>query len=229
MAYRSVSLTVIQAASDTSLVDLDTLKDELDITDGSADTRMLRWIKEESGKIFKCVDRLLVAETVVETFRRAGYPSNHFHDAPGEHFYPHDHNSPGVSGIHVSRYPIQEITQIVVDGTPLDLTDIEVDPDHGLLYALSGTNRIPWSGAVVTVSYTGGYEPDEIPEDLQAACLLAVKHRLAARKRDPMLRSMNVPGVLEQQFWVGPQPGGDISSLPPEVESALEPYREHRL
>jgi hypothetical protein len=228
MAYRSI-LTVVTPAADYSLVDLPMVKDEFGIIDATTDPRLTRWIRDAGYAIHNYLGgRVLRAELVSEAFRSGGYPANYPRDGHGEYFYPRNSwgDSPGVGCLRLSRFPVVSITSILEDGgPPLDpMADFEVDAKLGEIYRLSGTDRIPWSAQIVVVLYTGGYVAlTDVPGDIQEACLLVLKHRRAAQTRDPMLRQVSVPGVLEQQFWVG-TPSGSASGLPPEAEQKLFPY-----
>ncbi len=74
------------------------------------------------------------------------------------------------------------------------------------------------------VIYTAGYVSiAALPRPIEAACLGLVRHRWAARDRDPMLRSLAIPGVVTEQYWVGAT--GDDGAMPPEIAALLDPFR----
>jgi hypothetical protein len=233
MRYSRI-LAVTTAAPDTMLVPLATAKDELDITTSDTDGRITRWIVEISAAITGYVNRKLRLETVVETLRANAYVS----EAPGEHFYPRETTYAGtgytdalIPGIALKRYPITAMTSVVEDTVPLDpAADYEVDAEAGIVYRLSGTVRIPWTGQVEVFTYSGGYATaDDVEPDIQTACLLMLKHRKAALGRDPMLQRQSIPGVIDQQFWVGQTTQTALSGLSPEAEDLVTRFRDVRM
>lgn len=227
--FYSRILSVVTAASDPMLVSLATAKDELDITDNTLDFRLTRWIKEASSEITGYIGRPLRLETVTETLRTDAWRP----DAPGEHFYPRD-SLYGVSlagllpvaGLALRRYPIASVTAITEDGIALDPTsEFEIDSEYGIIYRLSGSVRTPWCSALIQITYAGGYATaDDVPGDIQKACLLALKHRRAAQTRDPMLRRVSTPGVLEQEWTTGS--GKSATGLPTEAIDVIDHYRD---
>jgi hypothetical protein len=233
MRYSRI-LTVTTPAQDTMLVSLATAKDELDLTTSDKDARITRWIVEASAAITGYVNRKLRLETVVETFRADAYVS----EAPGEHFYPRETTYAGtgfsdqpIPGIPLKRYPIVSMASIVEDTVTLDpAADYEVDAENGIVYRLSGTTRIPWTGQVEVFSYSGGYATtDDVEPDIQTACLLMLKHRMAAQGRDPLLQRLSIPGVIDQQFWVGQTTKTAQSGLVPEAEDLVERFRDRHV
>jgi hypothetical protein len=223
MAYTRI-LSVVTPASDTLLVSLDTTKDELNILDTSIDTRITRWITEESAELVAAIGRPLRAEAVIETLRANSYRI----DAPGEHFYPSYGNfdrGTRVNGLSLRRYPIQSVTSIVEDGTALDpAADYEIDAEFGIVYRLTAGVRIAWYGQTEVITYTGGYPSvAAVPSDIAKAVLTMVKHRRAGQTRDPMLRQVSIPGVIDQQFIT---PNGKDSGLPQEVCAVIDKYRD---
>lgn len=224
MDYPSSLLTVITPASDYNLVSLAAAKDELDVTDSSIDTRLTRWLREAKDAIEAVIGRVLRAEAVSETFRWSGFRHQ---------FHAHCGRGHGmgeiVPGLLVKRYPIQVVTEIIEDTIVLVAgTDYEVDAGAGIIYRLSDTSRIPWTGQLVVVDYTGGYlTADDVPGDIQTACLTLLKHRRASQTRDPTLKALSIPGVIDRQYWVGGS--GDYAGLPPEVLGLIERYRDKHL
>lgn len=209
-------LTVVTAAVTHDLTVLATVKDELGITDTASDARLARWIRESSGLIATYCNRTLAQETVTELFR---FDRGHWHDR--------DRHDRDRHYLLLDRTPVTDFTSVVEDdGDPLvEGTDFEVDTGSGELFRLSGSNRCRWHAcSSVTVTYTGGYVlMGTLPYPIEQACLTLIKHRASARGRDPMLRSQNVVGVLEETFWVGAV--GDNGAMPPEAAAMLDPYR----
>ncbi len=195
-------LTVLTPASSRALTTLATVKDELGITDDESDARLHRWIDEASGRIEAYLDRILASETVQETFRLSGAPAC----------------------LRLARRPVTAIASAEVDGATLAADQYEIDAPAGLLYPISGQQRIRWFGRTVIVTYTGGYTSVEtLPRPIEAACLGLLRHRWAARDRDPLLRSLAIPGVATEQYWVGA--AGEGGDIPPEIAALLDPFR----
>jgi hypothetical protein len=71
----------------------------------------------------------------------------------------------------------------------------------------------------VYLLYQAGFPA--IPEDLQNIVIEYIKALWFARTRDPQLRSENVAGVWEAQYWFGSGPGSE-SGLPRQVKLQLE-------
>jgi len=193
-----MSLTVLTPPSESDLTTLEVVKEELGIMDTGLDKMLSRWISEDLS----------------ETFRFDMQRTNLVYEVPP---------------LRLSRYPVAELTSLIDMSTslPIDPGSYDLDAEKGLIWRLStmGWRSLWWTGYQdLIATYTAGYDlPDGAPLPLQEAVLLLIKHRLAARSRDPNLRQQNVPGVLEQTWWV---PSGAESAIPPEVAMKIEPYRE---
>jgi hypothetical protein len=195
-------LTVLTPASSRALTTLAAVKDEIGITDDVADMRLQRWIDEVSERIETYLGRVLASETARETFRLTG--------------------SPGC--LRLARRPLTVIDTIDVDGVTLASDHYEIDATAGLLYPINGDRRVHRSACVVIVTYIAGYmSVAALPRPIETACLGLVRHRWAARDRDPMRRSLAIPGVVTEQYSVG-APGND-GDIPPEIAALLDPFR----
>ena len=195
-------LTVLTPASSRALTTLATVKDEIGITDDGADARLQRWINEASERIETYLDRVLTAETVRETFRLT--------DAP--------------ACLRLARRPVTVIDSIDVDGVTLASNQYEVDVAAGLLFLMNGPRRVRWFGCTVIITYTAGYvSVAALPRPIETGCISLLRHRWAARDRDPMLRSLAIPGVATEQYWIGAI--GEGCDLPLEVAALLDPFR----
>lgn len=205
MSYRSI-LTVTGPAGDTDLVTLARIKSELGITDTSLDTLLGDWITEESTTVTDELNRVIAEETLEETFRRGG--------------------ASRAETLTLSRRPVSEIASVTEDGSALDTGNYEIDAEAGLIYRLSANGyRSHWWASVIVVTYTAGYAlPDAAPSWATKATIICLTHRLAAKGRDPALKEINIPGVIEKQFWVGSI--GENGALPPGVEDLLSPHRD---
>jgi len=199
---------VLTPASSFDLVTLEVAKDELNIdpSDTSQDTRLQRWITSESRHIARYCNRVLVQETVRETFVGIG----------GALWWTSE-------ALVLNRRPVQSISSVVIDSTTLGTEEWDVDAEKGLLYRVASGCRIGWAATSVVVTYAGGYPPDAIDEDLQEVCFELLKLRQAARTRDPALRQITVEGMGTKTFWVAGTQEGD---MPPGIGSALTKFRE---
>jgi hypothetical protein len=126
------------------------------------------------------------------------------------------------------RFPVTEIVKVVVDGVILDPALYE--HDEIFLYRLDAAARRCWSGRIVFVEYKAGYTlPSDaenatwtLPDDIERAAILLAGSSLAMGGRDPMVKSEQVEGIGQTDFYVQ----GSNASLPhPEAESLLQEYR----
>jgi len=202
MTY-SQSLEITDVADTQDLTVLATAKDELGIAqaDTSQDAQLARWIHEASSLINSQVNRVLGRETVRETFE-CGYCGH-------------------IGPLPLSRYPVAIIDSISSPTQSLSNTDYRLDANKGLLYRNFGR----WVGEIV-VNYQAGYQLlQELPFDLERACLQLMRYRKTSALRDPSIRSEEVPGVYNVSYWVGIVPGSD-AAMPADVTSMLAPYRD---
>jgi hypothetical protein len=206
----STSLTINTPASSYDLTTLAIAREELNISDDQSDGMLRRWISETSILLATACNRTFGLETVSETFRgRRG-------------------------AVRLSRYPVTALASVTDTGNTDITADFVLDADVGLLRRAGLPNdwferdldwgwAQGWPGFDLTVHYSGGYAlPDSVPLPLQQACLTMLKHRWAARTRDPSLRQIDIPGVVSKSFWVSSNAGG----LPPEVQELLGAYQD---
>jgi|SRR5579871_1903049 len=102
--------------------------------------------------------------------------------------------------------------------------DYKVDAEKGWLIRLNRFTGLAekWPAMPVTVQYAAGYST--IPDDLVDAVLRQITGRYKGKGRDPMLRTMDQPGLGSQTFWIGTPPG-QYGALPPEVRQMVDHYR----
>ena len=60
---------------------------------------------------------------------------------------------------------------------------------------------------------------------LEQACILLVKQNYFAKTRDPLIKSVAIPGVSTYDYWVGSTGKGGGGGMPPEVQTLIEPYK----
>ena len=174
-----MSLTVLTPPSESDLTTLEVVKEELGIMDTGLDKMLSRWISEASATIGLVTNRTFGLEDLSETFRFDMQRTNLVYEVPP---------------LRLSRYPVAELTSLIDMSTslPIDPGSYDLDAEKGLIWRLStmGWRSLWWTGYQdLIATYTAGYDlPDGAPLPLQEAVLLLIKHRLAARSRDPNLR-----------------------------------------
>lgn len=199
--------TIIDAAPlRTALVDPETVFAEIGVSAPTADqvSQMETVIAQVSGLIDGFLDRHLAEADVTDHFRQ-----------------------PRGDSLRLSRWPAAEILQVVEDGKELAADAWELDEVSGQLWRRTNGDRSCWSGCGTTlVAYVGGYIlPDELPSELQRAAVDQAKALFMGGKRDPNLRSFQVPDTFQASFSVGGGDSAGKSRLMAEVERALAPYR----
>lgn len=200
------SLTVTSVASSYDLTDLDTVKEELGITNDSEDAKLQRWITQASKTAAKYCKRVLLQETVSETFR-------------ADRLYP---RSETVGFLSLSRYPVASITSVTEDSTALESSAYSLDAAEGFLNRLSGNSPCDWSFCEsIVVVYVAGYAADAIPEDLEAAVISMVRDLRSDTTRDPNLIEQEIEGVARYR-WGATSDAKAV--LPVEISGLLDPY-----
>ncbi len=103
--------------------------------------------------------------------------------------------------------------------------DFMLDSSLGQIERLSNGRSVrAWPDQPIVVEYRAGFDP--IPADLYEAVIRLVKMRWFARSRDPLIRSENVVGVYEAQYFFGTGPGGP-ADMPNDIAALLD--REYRV
>jgi hypothetical protein len=124
----------------------------------------------------------------------------------------------------LSRRPVVSVTSLVEGSTTLaEDVDFEVEADAGLLYRLSGDERVCWSSGKVVMTYSAGWAT--VPDDLRlAAEKLAQVFHSEGGSGGSGLKRESIPGVIEREWWVGPS---DDPAIPQEILDLLGPYTNH--
>jgi hypothetical protein len=123
----------------------------------------------------------------------------------------------------LSRRPVVQIASVVEAGVTLESAAYEVDPSAGLLYRLSGDDRVCWGCGKTVVAYAAGWET--VPQELkEAACKLARVLWSEADNGGTGLKRESIPGVIDREWWVGPS---DDPLIPAEIADLLAPYVNH--
>jgi len=84
----------------------------------------------------------------------------------------------------------------------------------------------------LSVGYSGGWVmPGEtgrtLPPAIESACVAYVRSIWFSRRRDPLVKSIEVPGVISYDYWVGGTT--DVGAMPPEVSAMLAPFKRLRV
>lgn len=120
----------------------------------------------------------------------------------------------------LSRRPIVKINSIVEAGITLDPTsDIEVRGAEGALIRLIDDKPAQWARDKIVVNYDAGWAV--VPDGLKRAAEELMTFYWSEGFKDPLLRSINVPGVVEKQYWIG---SPSDPAIPQSVLDKLGPY-----
>jgi hypothetical protein len=126
--------------------------------------------------------------------------------------------------ISLARYPVTDIESVVVDGVELTPAEYMCDMEAGLLYRMLNGRRVAWNADHVTVIYDTGF--CTIPKAVERATIDLVSLLRSKSSRDPLVRSIDIPDVVQESYWVGGTPG---DGLPSDIRIALARYRVRRL
>lgn len=212
-------LTVTDAAASVELATLDAVKTEIGISGTGSDTQLSGLLTDSSRIIASYCRRTFGKETVSQTFRQTrAWMTNAV--------YPEE--------LRLSRFPLVSVTSVTEDSNdPLLSTDYEADFTKGILYRLDVNDaRARWTASKIVIPYVAGYRlpndqaaagVEDLPDDIQRACVMLVKLLWFGRKRDPLLKDEEVAGIGRSTYFVrGEQ---DKSLMPLEITSLLDPYR----
>lgn len=202
-------VTVTAAAATSQLTTLTNAKGDLGVTGSADDSFIGRLIDRASGLIARHCGRTLGLETVAEVFR-------HGYTGPGS-VYPlvAPYGTPigqRAAPVVLSRRPVVAVSGVTDSaGATVDPTYYELDPAAGLLWRLSGTNRIPWAFSLLTVTYQAGWKlPNDaaanMPADLEDACLSLVRQAYFSRGSDPSIAMELQEGVGRVNYQPGASP-----------------------
>lgn len=212
------TITVSTPAVSRGLILLATLKDELGITDSASDTKLARWIEEETDRICNhcgvAADQLWRRTFAAEVLAVAYDPSEV--DA-------RDRKAPLILPW---RVPVTAVAGVVEGGVALTADDYQLLPTAALLYRLDADGaHTDWAKAAITLTMTAGWDlsTEAQPKALRRACLELVRARWLAGNRDPNLKVDDVAGVGRQEYWVNPA-SPDADGLPSEIAAMVQPY-----
>lgn len=197
------SFTVTTPATDISLLTTAELRAAVGITDDSQDATLAitgRRVSTSLARQCNIVDDgsnppTLLRETCTETFRWTG-----------------------CGPLPLSRRPVS-ITSVTNDGEAVDAADYEAVGRN--LYALLDDELYEWTAGKITVVYETGFVT--APDDLKLAASKSVTATSAETARDPNLKRVDIPGVIEKEYWVGPSNDPFLSQ---EIADLIAPYVE---
>ncbi|CAB4142648.1 gp6 domain containing protein [uncultured Caudovirales phage] len=195
------TLAVTSPASTRDLTVLDTVKAELGIVGTSDDAYLADLIRQASDLIARFCRRPegFGRETVTQTWRL-------------------DRDPPCLI---LARDIAPAVASVTEDGTALASTDWLLD--GSLLYRLQTDRQVAWTASKVVVSYAAGFALlTDVPYDLERCCIDLVRAGWRGRGRDPALKSMRVPDVLDVSYWGGPD--ATVGGVPKDIADRLAPY-----
>jgi hypothetical protein len=199
--------TVTSAATSYDLTTLANVKAELDITDGSSDAVLRRYITSESKAASHYCNRVFAVETVSQAF----LPGHRFH-VYGQY----------CSILQLSRFPLITVMSVTEDDGLLTVsTDYLVNSANGQLTRVNSGLPSRWLELGVTVVYSSGFAT--VPADLEDAVIRMVTQRYSAKGRDATLKSEEIPGVRSAQYWIAT--GEEAGAVTPDVADILDRYR----
>lgn len=223
--------TVSVPAANTAFTTLDAVKTELGIEDKASDLWLIKQIDSVSATACQVLgvaqaedgSRTLGRETLVETMdRRSCWP---WTTALRPIIASREHDAKLV----LSRRPIVSITSITEDGVAVDAADFEVAKSEGTIKRLDNLFPCAWPASLIVVTYVAGWlmpadDNRNLPEDWENAVISTVKAAWFARNRDPNIKSENIPGVRQIDYFFG-TPGQD-SPLSPDAMAKLRLGRD---
>lgn len=198
------AFSVTTPATDLSLLNTAELRAAVGITDSSQDAALAimgRRVSTAIARQCNIVDDgsnppTLLRETCTEIFRWNGW----------------------CGPLPLSRRSVS-ITSVTIDGDAVDAADYEAVGRN--LYALTSDERTDWTAGKITVVYVAGFVT--APDDLKLAASKLVTATNSETARDPSLKRVDIPGVIEKEYWVGPSDDHFVSS---EIGDLLLPYVE---
>lgn len=171
------TLRIVAPAASQDLINLDTLKLELGITDSSSDARLSQIITRASGVVTRISGRVWINEEVEEKF--------YFNFCEC------------VPALVLRRRPIITINSLTENGSALtEDVDFSIDAERGMLYRINFVhfvNGVPGSPSIV-VDYNAGYTiggspPGNVPAIVEQATIIMSKAYWFGGSRDPGIKS----------------------------------------
>lgn len=209
-------ISVTTPASDLTLLTIAELRAAAQVTGNSQDANLKRVGDRVADAISQAckvvtdgaIPPTLRQETLVETFRLNRWWNRTDHRTPREM-------------LMLARRPIVSVASVVEAGNTLDPTipDYEIRSGEGALLRLFNDAPSHWAHDKIVVTYTAGWSM--VPQGLKRAAEKLVRFYWSEMAKDPLLRTINIPGVSERTYWIG---APDDPSIPQDVMDDLGPY-----
>lgn len=120
----------------------------------------------------------------------------------------------------LSRRPVTQIVSVSEGSGELDPSAYAFDASSGLLYRVNAQWQTAWQCQQVTVNYVAGW--DVVPDELKMAISTwAAELWLSSKKSDPGLRRLAIPGIIDQEWWVG---SNKDPAIPQEIMDLIAPF-----
>jgi hypothetical protein len=202
--------TVITPAADLTLLTPEELRVAagLDRADASHDEALAEWGLEVAAEIAS--DCAIASDGINPPTLRSEAVNDVFR-----------YCSSGV--LWLSRKHVSDVSEILENGIALTSADWLLEAESGKLIRLVNNAKSCWTGTLVEVSYTAGF--DTVPAELKAEAKARIAVKNSEASRDPLARSIHtdIPDVESRQ--VDYQVGG-LSRL---MGEGLAPESERRL
>jgi len=121
------------------------------------------------------------------------------------------------SRLRLARRPVTAIASVTVDGDVIDSAEYEIDKASGLLSRVCGD----WPCGKTVVAFTAGFST--APGALKLAASKLATALYSETGRDPNLKRVDIPDVMEKEFWVAPTNDPLLST---EIQDLLAPYKQ---
>lgn len=204
---------VVTPATDLTLLSIVELRAAIGASDGSKDVALTRIGSRVADALTQAchvatdgaTPATLRKESVTDTFRlnrwwgRISHPTAH-------------------ETLTLSRRPIVTVASVVEIGT-LDPTSYEIRAGQGALMRLFNDQPSNWGRGKIVVTYDAGWTT--VPEGLKRAAEKLVRFYWSEATRDPLVRQVSIPGVMEKTFWIG---SPTDPAIPQDVIDDLGPY-----
>jgi len=191
------------------LVTLDTVKSDLGIllTDPTYDAYLTRQILASSASIENYCSRNFEASDITQTF----YITKQWRTLHS-------------NTIFLGRFPVNSLTDVLIDGVILDPSTYQLFPDSGIIMLLT----YPASAQEVVINYNGGYTV--IPADIEEVANDMTRARYNNKDADPSrnVKSEQVVDVGTVQYESGLLDGDPIQINAISYSDVLDPYRSER-
>ena len=215
-------LSVTAAASDLTLLTTAELRGAvgLDTADGSKDAS-LKILGVRIAALITQACRVpadgattptLRLETLTETFRPEGWRRGICWRDRGNHD----------DELILARRPLVAVSSVQEGAVTLtEATDYVVDGGTGILRRVINDLPASWlRRSTIIVQYQAGW--NVVPDGLKMAAEQLARVYWFQNSRDPALKQISVPGVIERQYWVG---AASDPAVPQDVIDMLGPYR----